>query len=45
MTIYIVIEEDRGYGPFPVKAFYDKEKAESFAKNFGRCWVDTVELE
>jgi hypothetical protein len=43
MTIYLACGEDKGYGTEIVRAFYNKEEAEKFAKE-NRYWIEEVEL-
>lgn len=43
--IYIVFEEDRGYGTTMVAAYTDKDKAEEHANQHRHCYYDSVELQ
>jgi hypothetical protein len=43
MKIYIAIEADKGLGQTMIRAFYNKEEAEKFAKE-NRYWIEEVEL-
>ena len=44
MEVYVVIYNDRGLGPMVVGVFKDEAAANAFAKEHGRCWVQTSEL-
>ena len=43
-TIYIVFEEDRGYGTTFVAAYTDKDKAEEHANQHRHCYYESVAL-
>lgn len=44
-TIYVVYEEDRGYGTTIVAAYTDKDKAEEHANQHRHYYYDSVELQ
>ena len=43
-TIYVVYEQDRGYGTTIVAAYTDRDKAEEHANQHRHYYYDAVEL-
>lgn len=45
MFVYVVLEEDRGYGPSVVGVYRSREDAERVAEDGSRYWVVEEEVQ